>query len=228
MKRERYFDHNWLILKIHNNFFRRFSAQLKGVVVDLGCGTQPYKDDISKLGCKYVSVDWSNSYHQGKPDFVADLNVGVDLPDCFADSVITFSVIEHLHRPARLVEEAFRILKPSGKLYMQVPFQWAVHEAPYDYVRFTKYGLQKILEDAGFEYIEIQADCGYWVTTVLKFNYHTRRLIRGPKITRWLIQALFTPVWFCGQVFSIIADRFDLDENETASYTLSAQRVCAR
>jgi SAM-dependent methyltransferase len=227
MKRVKIYDHNWLALKIHNDFFRRIRKQLKGTVVDLGCGTQPYQDDILNLGCKYVSVDWSNSYHQGNPDVIADLNIGVDLPDCFADSVIAFSVLEHLHRPGRLVEEAYRILKLNGKLYMQVPFQWAVHESPYDYMRFTKYGLHKILEDSGFNEIEINADCGYWVTAILKFNYHTKRFIRGPKILQWFIRILLTPLWFGGQVFSIVADRFDLDENETASYTIVARKVVA-
>jgi len=227
MKREKVYDFNWLALKIHNDFFRRICKQLNGTVVDLGCGTQPYKDDILNLACKYVSVDWSNSYHQSKPTLVSDLNVKVDLPDCFADSVITFSVIEHLHRPGRLIEEACRILKPNGRLYLQVPFQWGIHEAPYDYVRFTKFGLQKMLEDAGFNGIEIQADCGYWVTAILKFNYHSRRFIRGPKIIRWLIHLFLTPLWVTGQVFSVVADRFDLDENETASYTVCAQKVVA-
>jgi SAM-dependent methyltransferase len=225
VKRECFLDFNWLALKIHNDFFRSFSGRLSGTVVDLGSGAQLYRDDIRSLGCKYVSVDWSNSYHEVRPDVVADLNVGVDLPDSFADCVIGFSVLEHLYRPERLIQEAQRILKPGGSLYMQVPFQWAVHEAPYDYVRFTRFGLEKLFEGAGFKNISINADCGYWVTAALKLNYHARRLLRGPRGARWLIQAVLTPFWIAGQAFASLADRLDFDENETASYTVRAEKL---
>ena len=131
---------------------------------------------------------------------MADLNVGVHLPDCLADNVISFSVIEHLYRPERMLAEAYRILKPGGWLYMQVPFQWAVHEAPYDYVRFTRYGLERCLTDAGFESVSIEADCGFWVTMVLKMNYHSLRLVRGPAVLRRLIKLILSPVWALGQL----------------------------
>jgi SAM-dependent methyltransferase len=225
VKRERVLDFNWLALKIHNDFFRGFAGHLSGTVVDLGSGAQPYREDVRSLGCTYVSVDWSNSYHPTKPDFVADLNVGVGIPDSFADFVISFSVLEHLYRPERLIQEAQRILKPGGTLYMQVPFQWAVHEAPYDYVRFTRFGLEKLFEEAGFKTVCINADCGYWVTAALKFNYHMRRLVRGPRVARWIVQAALTPFWIAGQVCALLADRLDFDESETASYTVRAEKV---
>ena len=225
MKRERVLDFNWLALKIHNDFFRSFAGRLRGTVVDLGSGAQPYREDVRDLGCTYLSVDWSNSSHPAKPDFVADLNVGVDIPDSLADFVISFSVLEHLYRPERLIQEAHRILKPGGTLYMQVPFQWAVHEAPYDYVRFTRFGLEKLLAGAGFRTISINADCGYWVAAALKLNYHMRRLVRGPRAARWIIQSALTPFWIGGQVCALLADRLDFDENETASYTVRAEKV---
>lgn len=225
MKKERFLDFNWLALKIHNDFFRSFARHLSGTVVDLGSGAKPYEEDVHALGCRYVSVDWSNSYHATTPDVVADLNVRVDLPDAFADCVMSFSVLEHLYRPERLLQEARRILKPGGKLYLQVPFQWAVHEAPYDYVRFTRFGLEKLLDGAGFKTLSIDADCGYWVTTALKFNYHIRKLVRGPRAARWAIQALLTPIWVAGQAFALLADRLDLDEDETASYTVRAEKA---
>lgn len=225
MKRERVLDFNWLALKIHNDFFRSFARRLSGTVVDLGSGAQPYREDVRGLGCKYVAVDWSNSYHPAKPDVLADLNVGVELPDSCADHVISFSVLEHLHRPERLIQEARRILKPGGTLYLQVPFQWAVHEAPYDYVRFTRFGLENLFRDAGFKGVSIDADCGYWVAAALKLNYHVRRLVRGPRATRWIIQAALTPLWLASQVFALLADRLDFDETETASYTVRAEKV---
>jgi SAM-dependent methyltransferase len=225
VKRERVLDFNWLALKIHNDFFRSFCGRLNGTVVDLGSGAQPYREDVRRLGCRYVAVDWANSHHPGKPDVEADLNVGVDLPDACADFVISFSVLEHLHRPERLIQEAQRILKPGGMLYMQVPFQWGVHEAPYDYVRFTRFGLEKLFNGAGFKSVAVNGDCGYWVTAALKFNYHVRRLVRGPRAARWIVQAALTPFWIAAQVLALLADRLDFDESETASYTVRAEKA---
>ena len=38
-------------------------------------------------------------------------------------------------------EELYRVTKPSGKLILSTPFIFGIHEAPYDYFRFTKFGL---------------------------------------------------------------------------------------
>jgi hypothetical protein len=39
---------------------------------------------------------------------------------------------------------------------------WPLHEEPYDFYRFTKYGFTYILEKAGFKIIEINSNGGKW------------------------------------------------------------------
>ena len=44
---------------------------------------------------------------------------------------------------------------------MTAPLAWELHELPFDYYRYTSVGLRYLLENAGFEQVEINArnDC---------------------------------------------------------------------
>jgi SAM-dependent methyltransferase len=59
------------------------------------------------------------------------------------------AVLEHLHTPEVAISEAFRVLKPGGFLYLEVPFLQGFHADPHDYFRFTQVGLKSILKDNG-------------------------------------------------------------------------------
>jgi len=224
MKKSSRIAHNWLIVDVHNHFFKSILPRLKGVVVDLGCGPMPYSQEVVGQGCRYVGVDWPNSVHGVAPDVASDLNAAINLPSDSADAVICFSVLEHLHRPATMLAECWRILKPGSAFYIEVPFQWHVHEAPFDYYRFTRYGLEKLLKDAGFEEIEISANGGFWTTWVLKFNYQSTRWIRGPKPFRAVARLLLIPIWFADQTLAKVLDRIDFNPDQTASYTTIARK----
>ena len=43
----------------------------------------------------------------------------------------------------------------DGLFLITVPFVWDEHEQPYDYARYTSYGLRYILDKHGFEVIEL-------------------------------------------------------------------------
>ena len=118
-------------------------------------------------------MNWSNSPHDLKADIVANLNEALPIENQVADSVISLSVMEHLREPQLFLSEAHRILKPGGAIILQVPFMWWVHEAPHDYFRYTRYGLEYMFEKAGFSAIQIYPQTGFWTTWTLKFNYQS-------------------------------------------------------
>lgn len=82
-----------------------------------------------------------------------------DLPfeDGEFENVLCMSVLEHLEEPKKAITEMHRVLKPGGRIIMSVPFLFPIHEAPDDYWRFTKYGLQKLFSE-GWEIIELKAE----------------------------------------------------------------------
>lgn len=219
-----YLSHNWLALKINNAQIQRQLPNITGTVYDLGCGKRPYEKDILEHANNYVGVDWSNCLHGLQADVVANLNEPLPIAEAVADNVVSFQVLEHLSAPQVMLGEAHRILKQGGSLFLAVPFQWAVHEAPWDYYRFTRYGLEHLLKNAGFSNIVIHPVTGFWSMWVLKLNYQTLRLIRGPRPLQWLGKILLLPLWWITQTIAPILDRFWPGEEETAGYFATAQK----
>jgi SAM-dependent methyltransferase len=70
-------------------------------------------------------------------------------------------------QPAAVLAEAWRVLRPGGVLLLSAPFFWPLHEEPHDYYRYTRHGLQHLLEQAGFEAIHITPDCASLTTAVV-------------------------------------------------------------
>ena len=212
-------SHNWLVHRINNRLLTESLDIMKGRVVDLGCGTAPYKTDILQVADEYVGVDWENSHHdQSHVDIFASLVEPLPIDDAYADVVTAFQVMEHLPEPSFFLSECHRILKPAGRLLITVPFMWHVHEAPYDYFRYTRFGLEYLLKKNGFSEIRIEETTGYWQTAVLKWNYHSRKFARGP------LKLLWMPLWWLGQQLAPALDRFVKHPEETASYKVVATR----
>lgn len=210
--------YNTLIHAINRRIAR--SLPYRGRVLDLGCGTAPYRDDILAVAEAYIGVDWPRSLHgSDHVDLFASLAEPLPFRDGCADTVTCFQVLEHLPEPGAFLAECHRVLRPGGVLLITVPFMWHLHEAPYDYFRYTRHGLEYLLARSGFAEVTIRENTGYWQMCVLKFNYHTARREWGPL---WL---LWWPVWWLGQAISPVLDRLDPHPEETASYTVIARKA---
>jgi SAM-dependent methyltransferase len=217
--------HNWLAYQDIDHFLEKFATYYKGVLYDLGSGESPYKDFFLSHATKYVAVDWAQSYHNTSIDIEADLNGPLPIESGVADTVVSFSVLEHLREPQMMLNEAFRILKSDGVILIQVPWQWWVHEAPYDFFRFTPYCLSYLLGKPGFVDIVVEPQSGFFTMWILKFNYFTERFIRGPRPIRFAVRALLLPIWYLGQKVAPHLDR--LDKNwlaETSGYFVTARK----
>jgi SAM-dependent methyltransferase len=67
-----------------------------------------------------------------------------------ADIVLCTETLEHVLEPLIFLRELRRILAPSGRLILTVPFAARWHFVPQDYWRFTPSGLAHLLTEAGF------------------------------------------------------------------------------
>jgi SAM-dependent methyltransferase len=210
---------NWLALKANNDSLLKSLGYIKGIVVDLGCGTAPYRQDILRVADRYIGIDWPNSQHdQVCVDVFADLTSNLPFNDDFADTIVSFQVMEHLPEPSLFLAECNRILKPGGRLVVTVPFMWHIHEAPHDYYRYTRYGLKYLLAKNRFVDINIVESTGFWQMMALKFNYQTNRYAKGP------FRYLFIPIWWATQIISPLLDKYDYNPRETGSYTVVARK----
>ncbi|MEH6649464.1 MAG: methyltransferase domain-containing protein [Motiliproteus sp.] len=217
--------YNWLAYQISDHFLEKFISHYRGNLYDLGAGESPYKDFFLQHADKYIGVDWVGSFHDTNADIVADLNKPLPIEQQVADTVVSLSVMEHLYEPQTMLNEAFRILKPGGRMVLQVPWQWWIHEAPYDYFRYTPYGLKYLFGKAGFVDIEVEPQSGFFTMWLLKFNYFSLRFMRGPRPLRWAIKAALLPIWYFNQKAAPYLDKFDKQwAAETTGYFVTARK----
>jgi len=140
---------------------------VKGDLLDVGCGTQPYRSVFNQIN-SYIGVDVSSSCHQLPPDTVTYNGEYIPFSPNSFDWVMATEVFEHVRRPELLLSSIYDVLRPSGGFFLSVPFLASVHEPPYDFRRWTNYGLIDELERAGFEKIEVRR-LGNWHTTAASF-----------------------------------------------------------
>jgi len=224
MHKESRLAHNWLIKKLVNDRVRDHLPALHGSVLDAGCGTRPYQPDILRHADWCVGLDWAHSVHGLHADVLADLARPLPLQDACMDCAVCFEVLEHVPEPAALLGELHRVLRPQGILLLSVPFQWWVHEAPYDFYRYTRHGLERLLTGAGFVDVRVEATSGFWSMWLLKLNYQLARAVTGSKWRRRITRALLIPVWWLNQQVAPRLDALWPDERETAGYFVRARR----
>ncbi len=216
---------NWLIYNIGDRFLEKYSKYYKGKLYDLGCGEAPYKEYFLQYSDSYVGVDWTKTLHNSRADIVSDLNKKIELEDAVADTIVSLSVMEHLCEPQIFLNEAYRILKKDGNMILQVPWQWWIHEAPHDYFRYTPYGLEYMFKKAGFYDIKVEAQTGFFTMWLMKINYFSSRLVRGPKLLRWLIKIVLIPFWTLNQLIAPFLDGLDgAWEAESQGYFVHAKK----
>lgn len=200
--------YNWLIYDNSDKWLLEYSKHYKGILIDLGCGTAPYKDFFLQYADKYIGVDWTNTLHNSKADIISDLNKKIELANNFADTIISLSVMEHLCEPQIFLNESYRILKDGGTIILQVPFMWWIHEAPHDYFRYTPYGLKYMFEKAGYTDIQVQPTTGFFTMWFLKMNYFSLRWIKGSTFRKNLTKSLLIPFWYVAQKIAPWLDSF--------------------
>jgi SAM-dependent methyltransferase len=141
----------YIIRRILIGIVSRFADSVDSCqVLDFGCGNSPYKVLFSH--CNYVAVDFPSTGHSDS-DKSADVYWdGTRLPfenDSF-DTILMTEVLEHLFDPYVVMAELNRVLRPGGKLLLTTPFIWELHESPYDYARYTTFGIRFLAEQSGF------------------------------------------------------------------------------
>ncbi len=134
-------------------------------ILDVGGGTR-FMKGMKKFeplftNVQYQTLDVSADYH---PDLIGDIHA-IPLADASVDGVMCRSVLEHVERPADAVREMYRILRPGGLGFIQVPSIYPYHArkgfgAYPDYWRFFEDSLRLMFKD--FSSITIQKHGGWF------------------------------------------------------------------
>jgi len=152
-------------------------------VLDAGAGEGRYRRFFA--GHRYCGVDLGvgdAGWDYSKLDAVADLG-RLPFRDGAFDAALNVVTLEHLPEPGRALREISRTLAPGGTLLVAAPQDWEIHQAPHDYFRYTRHGLEYLLGRAGLEVFEMRPAGGY-------FRLLARRLLNGLEFFaggwRWL------------------------------------------
>jgi SAM-dependent methyltransferase len=135
------------------------AATWRGKIVDVGCGAQPYRS-LLPVETEYLGLDLETApqaFGYATPGVIHF--DGERWPEATrdADVVLCTEVLEHVPEPRALLNEAFRALRPGGRLLLTVPFAARWHFVPQDYWRFTPSSLAMLLEQAGFRQVRVHA-----------------------------------------------------------------------
>jgi SAM-dependent methyltransferase len=173
----------------------------KGTLIDLGCGRQLYKKELLPYVKKYIGVDHPKASLKYKekeqPDILADA-ADVPLPSDSCDLVMMVSVLEHLPDPLKAIQESYRLLNNKGHLIIITVQFYPIHDAPYDYFRYTPYALKELLKTSKFKIVTLNSLGNFPILYSQLFNiyllYSLKNLIKSHLIKR-LIGFLFLPVF---------------------------------
>jgi SAM-dependent methyltransferase len=218
--------HDYIVMKYLTDDLKEVVLKYAtGRVLDIGCGNKPYEVLFEGVTSGYVGCDVIQS-NQNKVDVICEA-VNLQFEDASFDTAFSTQVIEHVEDPFKMLAEANRILREDGLIIVSAPFCWELHEQPYDFYRYTKYGLRAMFNKNGFEILELRANGGKWAAifqmniNIIYSTFHKKTFLRK------LIKGLFLHLKFT-QVLNMLGcwlDRKYYDELLTLNYVVVGRKV---
>jgi SAM-dependent methyltransferase len=151
-------------------------------MLDAGAGSAPYRPLFGHV--RYESADFEQvpGKRYEPSNHVCDL-AAIPVEDDRYDLVLLNQVLEHLPEPKRVLVELRRVLRPGGTIWASMPLFYEEHDVPYDFYRYTQYGLRYLFGEAGFQRIEIDWLEGYLGTLSYEAQVAARAVPGRP--LRW-------------------------------------------
>jgi SAM-dependent methyltransferase len=158
------------------------SIPLGALVLDAGAGDCRYQPLFAQA--RYESADFCQAepgFAYAEVTYVCDL-ASIPVEDCRFDLVVCTQVLEHVPEPKAVLQELFRVLKPGARLWLTTPLFYAEHMAPYDYFRYTRFGLDHLLRSVGFHIERVEPLEGYYGTLSYQLESGARNLPASPRL----------------------------------------------
>ena len=172
---------------------KRNAHYMKGVMMDFGCADSPYRKVFHVD--RFIGMDVVESGHEHNNEKIDVYYDGTNIPfeDKYFDSVLSTEVFEHIFNIDEILCELNRVLKDGGHMLITVPFVWEEHEAPYDFGRYTTFGIEHLLNKSGFEVIVHEKNTNYVETVVqLWITYLCRSVLPKMRYIGPIVSTLVT------------------------------------
>lgn len=145
------------------------STRQDGLVLDVGCGGGLLLRMLAERGHRVLGLDFSLTAAvaawrmNGVPAVCATLPCA-PLAEQSCSAITMYHVLEHLYEPAVYIEMAHRLLKPDGRLIVQVPNaacwqfllfgdSWNGLDVPRHLINYRAGDLELLLDHCGFEVV---------------------------------------------------------------------------
>lgn len=207
--------------------------EARGTLLDIGCGRMPYRPYLEPRISRYIALDhpevtklYSGKY---KIDIYADATK-IPLKNRTVDTVIMLMVLEHLPNPLLALQEARRVLKTNGVLILSTVQMYPIHDEPYDYFRYTKYGLKSLCNEAGFSKVSITSRGNFWIFWFQNLNvylFQTLKKMLDRKVTFIIGLVLLVPFYtiaFFSNLVGVLFSHFD--DEEESHFNLTHTVLC--
>ena len=186
-------------------------------MLDAGAGEGSHRSFFAAQ--RYIGLDLAvgdSAWDYSKLDVLGDLTA-LPFRDCLFDAALNIVTLEHVRDPARVLRELARTLAPAARLLLIVPHEWEEHQQPHDYFRYTRYGVEYLLRQAGFEGLDIRPVGGF-------FRLLSRRLLNA-------LQFFPGPLMFAAAIFFVppalllpMLEPLDRRQNFTLGYICYARK----
>jgi len=194
-----------------------------GKILDVGCGNKPYLNYFTNFE-SYTGCDVVQS-----SEFLVDVicpATDLQFESNQFDTVFSTQVLEHVNDHQAAFGEISRVIKPGGYFIFSVPFTWELHEEPYDYFRFTKYGIAFLMEKYGFEKIEIIPNGGKWAAIgQMRINMIWSMFRTKPKLAKWFkLLIKYSGLRIIMNGYYSLLDKWEFDDLLTLNYVCVAKK----
>ena len=162
----------------------------EALILNIGGGTRDYGPTVLNLDIEPMAGG------------VVGVAERLPFTDECCEGVILQAVLEHVVDENETLRECYRVLRPGGRLLVEIPFIQGDHPAPGDYRRFTEQGVRQIVERHGFRNESSGVAVGpasalTWILAeflALLVSFRSRRLYRfallGTTFVAWPIKFL--------------------------------------
>lgn len=160
----------------HKAFFKHFPSNVRGRLLDVGCGDGRFLRHAKEQGFEVWGIDFDKkSVENVKKNLGIDTVFAMSLEEFYEyakekglkfDVITFFEVLEHQDKPREFLEMVRGLLKEGGYIAGSVPNRerlfveigWKYFHGdhpPHHFLRFSKYSLEKALNFAGFKDVEV-------------------------------------------------------------------------
>lgn len=148
----------------------KFRHYASGRMLDIGCGTKPYKIVFENQVSLHIGIDVPYSAHSLAAIDVYSSATVLPFQNETFDFVLCTEVLEHVSDPEAAYLEIARVLKPGGMALVTTPFMYRIHEAPYDFYRYTPFAYSALAQRAGLT-VKTLAQRGGYFTVLLDYQF---------------------------------------------------------